>query len=253
MWSEWPTYGARSHAMLEKLSPQYVRNALKYRLFKSRPVAVREAFERLSRELRAARLSRGTLSKFASLDGRTGLRLNLGCGPDVRPGWVNVDLDLDGAHAAADFYNYDLRSGLPLADGSASFIHSSHFFEHLSNRDGRNLLRECLRVLEPGGVLRLALPHYRPFFSAYLAGDWDYVSAVKLDEIFPDGGRNWGDLVDVGVYQYGEHVTYYDPERTAKILGEVGFKSVTASEFTPGLDIDTEERRRYSFYVEAVK
>ena len=248
--------------MREKLSAGYVRNALAHRkelllgrLLEPCSDPVREAVGRLRRELRAAKISRRNLRKFDAVRGRQGIKLNLGCGGDIREGWVNVDLKLDDAPEADGFFNYDLRRGIPLPDGSCSLIYSSHFFEHLTNAEGQTLMRECLRVLEDGGVMRTALPNYRPSFAAYLADNWDYVTSwdylpVLVEE---NGERCWGEVMDVGIYQFGEHVSYYDEERAVRVLGKIGFSSVSASEFKPGIDVDTEERRRYSFYVEAVK
>ena len=248
--------------MLEKLSPEYVKGALTYRkevllrrLLKSRPEPVREAIDRLRRELRAAKISRRALPKFDALRGRKGLKLNLGCGGDIRPDWINLDLKLDDAAEADGFFNYDLRRGIPLPDGCCSHIYSSHFFEHLTNQQGQALMRECLRVLEEGSVMRTVLPNYRNFFAAYLAGDWNYVSSWDYLPALtrPNGERFWGDVADVGIYQFGEHVCFYDEERAANVLRELGFKSVNVSEFNQAFDVDTDERRRYSFYIEAVK
>jgi predicted SAM-dependent methyltransferase len=46
----------------------------------------------------------------------------------------------------------DLREPLPFADGSARSIYSEHTLEHFyREHDAPNLLRECHRVLAPGG------------------------------------------------------------------------------------------------------
>ena len=52
----------------------------------------------------------------------------------------------------------DLVRRLPYGDNSVDAIYSSHTFEHLYHTDALALMRECHRVLRPGGVLRLALP-----------------------------------------------------------------------------------------------
>ncbi|HEY3104426.1 MAG TPA: methyltransferase domain-containing protein [Pyrinomonadaceae bacterium] len=248
--------------MLEKLSREYINNALTYRkeallgwLLKRRPRPVREAIDHLRRELRAARVSRQAVARLEALRGRKGLKLNLGCGGDIRPGWVNLDLNLEAPPQSHDFFNYDLRYGIPLADGCCALAYSSHFFEHLTNQQGQALMRECLRVLEDGGVMRMALPNYRGFFKAYLAADWDYISNWDYLPLLtgPNGERSWGDAADVGIYQFGEHVCFYDEERAAKILSQVGFKRAAISEFNPEVDLETAERRKYSFYIEAVK
>jgi hypothetical protein len=53
------------------------------------------------------------------------LRLNLGCGPNSRPGWLNIDLFFLGADL-----QLDLRKRWPFRDGTVAHIYSEHVFEH---------------------------------------------------------------------------------------------------------------------------
>jgi len=55
-----------------------------------------------------------------------------------------------------------------LTDNSAQFVYSSDFFEHIPKLQVKSFLRECLRVLEPGGVLRLVLPDLENTARTYL-------------------------------------------------------------------------------------
>ncbi|MFT7667942.1 MAG: SAM-dependent methyltransferase [Planctomycetota bacterium] len=84
------------------------------------------------------------------------LRLHLGCGPDRREGWVNVDVNPE--------FNPDIiapASELPmLDDASCSVIESCHLFEHLTLAQARAALREWRRLLAPGGELCLELPNF---------------------------------------------------------------------------------------------
>jgi SAM-dependent methyltransferase len=50
----------------------------------------------------------------------------------------------------------DLSKGIPLADGSADTVLASHVLEHLQDPD--LFLRECRRVLAPGGSLIVLVP-----------------------------------------------------------------------------------------------
>lgn len=90
--------------------------------------------------------------------------LNLGCGRTWRPGWVNVDFRSDSPHVLA----YDLRLGIPFADASFDVVYHSHVLEHFSKRQGEFFVRECFRVLRPGGLLRLAVPDLENIARAYL-------------------------------------------------------------------------------------
>jgi SAM-dependent methyltransferase len=81
------------------------------------------------------------------------LRLQFGCGDNIKTGWVSIDLS-----SRADL-QLDLRKSLPFADGSCECTYSEHFFEHLDYPDDALFfLRENFRVLAQGGVLTFGVP-----------------------------------------------------------------------------------------------
>jgi predicted SAM-dependent methyltransferase len=67
---------------------------------------------------------------------------------------------LEKMYASCDFQEFFFKAGdrLNFADEEFSFIVSEHFFEHLFLDDAIALLRECQRVLKPGGVIRTCVP-----------------------------------------------------------------------------------------------
>jgi len=82
------------------------------------------------------------------------LKLNLGCGTHILPGWINIDsAALPGVNLVHDLNVLPL----PYADASVDEIFAENIFEHL---DYIPLLRECHRLLIPGGRLRLEVPHF---------------------------------------------------------------------------------------------
>jgi predicted SAM-dependent methyltransferase len=226
------------------------------------PTGVRIAFRDLWKELKIACIVLASASKFKALRGKRGLRVHLGCGTDVKPGWINVDLttkppviDKDAAPGTI-FINHDLRRGLPVERGSCAIIYSSHFFEHLSYAHAVTLLHICHRALQPGGVLRAALPNFRGAFQAYLRGDAGYFDLLNTFELLPQlkpGTKTLIDYINYCVYQYGEHKWIMDEEKMLALLKHVGFNSVAISSFREDVDPASELRRRYSFYVEAIK
>ena len=52
----------------------------------------------------------------------------------------------------------NLLQRLPFADGVFDAVYSSHVLEHFAPATAEALLRECQRVLKPGGILRTVLP-----------------------------------------------------------------------------------------------
>ena len=76
------------------------------------------------------------------------IRINLGAGSDIQPGWVNHDIvELPSINSVHDLDVYPW----PWPDGSVSRIRAFDVFEHVWHPD--EFIRECWRVLRPGGVL----------------------------------------------------------------------------------------------------
>ena len=92
-----------------------------------------------------------------------GLPVNLGCGNRFRQGWLNLDLGSN----ATEVVPWDLRRGLPIASGTAPFVYSSHMLEHLKPRDAEHVLRDVLRALRPGGIVRVVVPDLEALAGLY--------------------------------------------------------------------------------------
>jgi predicted SAM-dependent methyltransferase len=67
-------------------------------------------------------------------------RLNLGCGHNVLPGWLNVDLE-GGRHGTVFM---DASRDWPLPDNSFQAILCEHTIEHLPKETGKRILFEAL-------------------------------------------------------------------------------------------------------------
>ena len=141
-------------------------------------------------------------------DGRA--MLNLACGTKMHRAWNNLDFSpyallakkkwLAGLMKAAgllsperqdrlrqidpEIIRWDLRMGIPFDAGSFDVVYHSHFLEHIDQQFAPGLLRECHRVLKPGGVLRVVVPDLELLVSEYQAAiqaiDTDRPAAAKL-------------------------------------------------------------------------
>lgn len=83
-----------------------------------------------------------------------GRRLNVGCGADVRPGYVNLDR---AALAGVDVVHDVDRRPWPFEDQAFSEVLCESVLEHV---DLVPTMREIHRILRPGGMLRLTVPHF---------------------------------------------------------------------------------------------
>lgn len=89
------------------------------------------------------------------------VRLNLGAGDSPIPGYDN---------------SWDLKQGkkafpLELPDNSVDEIRASHIFEHIGHHFSEKVLTQWVRVLKPGGLLKLAVPDLEIIASKYLSGE----------------------------------------------------------------------------------
>ena len=82
------------------------------------------------------------------------MKLNLGCGKDIKDGWVNIDWK---PYPGVDIV-LDLNHGvLPYPDDSCEYIKAHDVLEHLPRWE--TIATECFRVLRPGGMLDVHVPH----------------------------------------------------------------------------------------------
>lgn len=133
-------------------------------------------------------------------------RLNLGCGPDYRDGWHNVDLRREvGPDEVVDLSEHPW----PWPDDYADEIAMINVIEHLDDQLGA--LEEVARVLAPGGTATIAFPHpsgrsqwidpthantlHPETFEHELAPDWEIVdvscSKVRFGRVLPESWALW--------------------------------------------------------------
>lgn len=88
-------------------------------------------------------------------DTGVGARLNLGCGDDVKEGYLNVDF----RRTHPSVHEVDLsKYPWPLADRSAKEILMLDFLEHFPYANTPFILLECYRILEDDGEVIIQVP-----------------------------------------------------------------------------------------------
>jgi len=208
----------------------------------------RERANRLSapyHDWAARRRTQRTLRSLPAKD----LRLNIGCGPNPLPGWVNVDV----ARGPGIDVVWDLRYGLPFPAESCAVVFGEHVIEHMPKEAAEALAREARRVLQPGGVLRLSTPDAGRYLRSY-AGDREFLNHPN----FGSPAETALERVNQMMREGGQHLWAYDAESLLLLLSRAGFSRAVEQEFGRSLhplmrDIDTEGRAFETLYVEAVK
>ena len=83
------------------------------------------------------------------------MKFNLGCGTDVREGFVNVDgSPIDGVDLVHDL----AVMPWPIADGVATEVILINVLEHLP--DTVRTIEELRRICRPGAIVRVRVPFY---------------------------------------------------------------------------------------------
>ena len=174
------------------------------------------------------------------------VKLHFGCGPRILPGWVNID----GWHFPGIDFATDLRQPLPFDDAACRLIFTEHVFEHIDTDFRLPVLRELLRVLQPGGTLRIVVPDCEQFANAYIRHDLAWFQTVF-------GGSAGGAEGLNEVFTMHTHRIIDDWESLSATLQKVGFSHVERSSFNASaipelrIDHDAPSRVRCSLYVEA--
>jgi predicted SAM-dependent methyltransferase len=175
---------------------------------------------------------------------RSEIFVEVGAGNKAGEGnWITVDVTKN-----CDLF-WDLRRGLPFPDQSVSSVYSSHFFEHLSFTEIQQFLKECRRVLIPGGKFSICVPNARVFLEAYFKGS---EARKDLLQYTPACNHTTAmDYVNYIAYMAGEHKYMFDDENLLFMLKAADFKEVRTRQLDPTLDLI--ERDFVSIYAEAAR
>ena len=83
------------------------------------------------------------------------MKINLGCGTDIKEGFVNVDrMKIPGVDVVADIDG----GKLPFKDNSVEMVFLSHILEHIC--DLEKLLKEIYRICKPNAKIYIKVPYF---------------------------------------------------------------------------------------------
>lgn len=157
------------------------------------------------------------------LTDHTSPKLHIGCGPHKLAGWLNTDIDVSNGALYLD-----ATKPLPFPDDTFNFIFSEHMIEHIPIVAARRLCLECVRILRPGGVLRVATPDMAFLFALWSNEDPDLnknyiLNATQHFKNYPV--LNKCATINNFFYNWG-HCFIYDEETLSQIFLEVGLSDV---------------------------
>ena len=173
------------------------------------------------------------------------INLELGAGNKKGSGdWITMDLD-----PGSDI-PFNLLDKFPFPDCSVNKIYSSHFLEHFYTKDIKKILKECFRVLKPGGWISACVPDGSIYIKAYVNNQkldpevWlrYHPAATILSDI---------DVVNYMAYMDDEHKHLFDIENLLALFHDAGFKDIKPRPFIENLDLRVRDYQ--SIYVEGIK
>lgn len=150
------------------------------------------------------------------------IKLNVGCGTDYKKGWVNIDNNSDDNIEKLDV-NFDLRKPLPYKDGTVDFIFNEHFIEHLTIEESQKSIKDFMRVLKKGGVLRIAMPDLEGAIALYQDPDWQKKPFIKRFDL--QFVKTKAELLNMSFNWWG-HKWLYDWEELERRLNDAGFTNI---------------------------
>lgn len=186
-------------------------------------------------------------------------KLQIGTGTNPLPGWLNTDLE----PTSTDTQYLNACERFPFDDNTFDFIYSEHMIEHITYLDGLFMLKECFRVMKPGGRIRIATPDIEKLIGLFSNEktdmqkryiEWSTTRSLglyspeltKLQELRPEWAidighikRFYPDVSQDGVCfvvnnffrSYG-HKFLYDSKSLSAIMREAGFGDV--KQYSPG-------------------
>jgi predicted SAM-dependent methyltransferase len=138
-------------------------------------------------------------------------------------GWINID---DDPATEADRHQH--VPPLWEADESVDEIYLGHMLEHLRPDDAASLLRECYRVLVPGGTLGVVVPNTRLILAHYIMQDG--VRAEYPEQVFwdMDNLEHVNTMFLYSTVQQSPHLWSYDAHSLRSALERARFRVVAS-------------------------
>jgi predicted SAM-dependent methyltransferase len=163
-------------------------------------------------------------------------KLHIGAGNNYLLGWLNMDFRSKDPRIVY----VNAKEPFPFSNDVFDYIFNEHFFEHLEYpHEAEIFLKECLRIMKPGGVGRIGVPDTEYAIKAYIENNKDYFDTCRK-LWHPQYCTTKMESINFHFRQKGQHKFAYDYETLEKIIIQSGFTDVIKSKYNSS---DNEELR----------
>lgn len=134
------------------------------------------------------------------------VRLDIGCGLTPQEGYIGIDRRFGG-----EAYPLQFNDGTPVPDNSVDEILASHVLEHFGHHEALAVLQDWVRVLKPGGRLRVAVPNF---------------THIAREHLKDTDSRYWLHLLGGQTDQNDFHHSAYDRHVLGEFLRQAGLSRI---------------------------
>ncbi len=159
-------------------------------------------------------------------------KLQIGSSLNILDGWLNSDV-----YCLSHRVVYlNATKVFPFENDTFDYIFAEHVIEHLTYKEGLFMLRECHRVLKPGGKIRIATPDLETLIDLYTTEEKSELQDRYIQWIvpmfFPDVSFYSAVFAINIAFQNWGHKFLYDSTTLQRAMEEARF--VDISRFKPG-------------------
>jgi predicted SAM-dependent methyltransferase len=165
--------------------------------------------------------------------------MNLGCGPDVKPGWYNVDAVYSDLVQTKGVQVWDARGGRHWDYEDFDFVLINHVLCTMLPEDVDKVLKNCYEMLKPGGVLQVIDMNMLLAYEDYYKYNAAHIPIQGDDPDFK---------LAMHVSGYGTRLSLFTPARMVSLLKQAGFTKYRILE-----DSEYDTRKEESLIVEGIK
>jgi predicted SAM-dependent methyltransferase len=152
-------------------------------------------------------------------------KLQIGTSNNILDGWLNTDCFLN--HSPIVYLNATRR--FPFDANTFDYVMAEHMIEHVEYEEAQTMLRECLRVLKPGGRVRFSTPDMGVLLALHAREKTDaqrnyteWIIATLMPEV-----RECKDAFVINnAFHFWGHRFLYDQETLHHALRSAGFREI---------------------------